>query len=163
MKIGVVLNPAAGAGKAAQLWPALEGEIRRQLGDFALMKTEQPQDAARFAGAFAQERRDLVIACGGDGTIGETVDGLLKSGLAAEALPRFAVLPCGTGSDFARSIGMAGTLREMTARIAAGAVREIERRARHLCRRRGPGGGAPFHQHFKPRPVWPHIARRQQG
>jgi diacylglycerol kinase (ATP) len=126
MKIGIVLNPVAGAGKAAQLWPQFEAEIRRRLGEFTLMKTGRPEDAALFARQFAEQGCDLVIASGGDGTIGETVDGLLKSGLPANALPRFAILPCGTGSDFARSLGMTGTAREMVSKIAAGNEREID-------------------------------------
>lgn len=126
MKIGIVLNPVAGAGRAAKLWPQFEAEIRRQLGDFTLMKTERPEDAARFARQLAEQGCGLVIASGGDGTIGETVDGLLTSGLDAQSLPRFAILPCGTGSDFARSISMTGTPQEMVARIAAGKIREID-------------------------------------
>jgi diacylglycerol kinase (ATP) len=126
MKIGVVLNPVAGAGKAAQLWPQFETEIRRQLGEFTLMKTARPEDAALFAGQYAEQSYDLVIASGGDGTIGETVDGMLKSGVPASALPRFAILPCGTGSDLARSLDMTGSPQEMTARIAAGKEREID-------------------------------------
>jgi YegS/Rv2252/BmrU family lipid kinase len=126
MKIGIVLNPVAGAGRAAQLWPQFENEIRQKLGDFALMKTERPEDAARLARQLAEQGSDLVIAAGGDGTIGETVDGLLTSGLAPSALPRLAILPCGTGSDFARSLGVTGTPQEMIARIAAGKEREID-------------------------------------
>ena len=126
MKIGIVLNPVAGAGKAAQLWPKFESEIRRQLGDFTLMKTGCPEDAARFARQLAEQGCEIVIASGGDGTIGETIDGLLTSGVEARAMPRFAILPCGTGSDFARSIGMTGTPQELAARIAVGKVREID-------------------------------------
>jgi diacylglycerol kinase (ATP) len=126
MKIGVVLNPVAGAGKAAQLWPQFDMEIRRQLGEFTLLKTGRPEDAALFARQFAAEGYDLVIASGGDGTIGETVDGMLKSGVPSSALPRFAILPCGTGSDLARSLGMTGSPQEMAARIAAGREREID-------------------------------------
>ena len=126
MKIGVVLNPVAGAGKAAQLWPQFETEIRRQIGDFTLLKTARPEDAALFGRQLAEQGYDLVIASGGDGTIGETVDGMLKSGVPASALPRFAILPCGTGSDLARSLDMTGSPQEMTARIAAGKEREID-------------------------------------
>ena len=126
MKIGIVLNPVAGAGKAAQLWPQFEAEIRRQLGDFTLMKTGRPEDAAYFSEQLAKQGYDLIIASGGDGTIGETVDGMLKSGVPANALPRFSILPCGTGSDFARSLGMAGTPQQMTARIAAGKERQVD-------------------------------------
>jgi diacylglycerol kinase (ATP) len=126
MKIGVVLNPMAGAGKAARLWPQFESEIQRQLGAFTLMKTARPEDAAQFARHLAEQGYDLVIASGGDGTIGDTVDGLLKSGRPANALPRFAILPCGTGSDFARSLGVNGTPQEMVARIAARRERAID-------------------------------------
>lgn len=126
MKIGIVLNPVAGAGRAAQLWPQFEAEIRRQLGEFTLLKTGRPEDAALFARQLAEQGCGLVIASGGDGTIGETVDGLLKSGVPADALPRFAILPCGTGSDFARSLGLAGTAQEMVSKIAAGREREID-------------------------------------
>ncbi len=126
MKIAVVLNPVAGAGKAAQLWPAFESEIRAQLGEFTLRKTARPEDAALFGQELAEQGHDLVIASGGDGTIGETVDGLLKSGRPPSALPRFAILPCGTGSDFARSLGMTGSAKEMVARIADSKEREID-------------------------------------
>jgi diacylglycerol kinase (ATP) len=126
MKIGVVLNPVAGAGKAAQLWPQFESEIQRQLGAFTLMKTARPEDAAQFARQLAEQGYDLVIAAGGDGTISDTVDGLLKSGRKTSALPHFAVLPCGTGSDFARSLGVAGPASELVSKIANGKAREID-------------------------------------
>lgn len=126
MKIGVVLNPVAGAGRAAQLWPQFETEFRSQLGDFTLRQTTRPEDAAMFARALAEEGFDLVIASGGDGTIGECVDGLLSSGLAADKRPQFAILPCGTGSDLARTLGVKGTAQELVAIISAGKSREID-------------------------------------
>ena len=67
-----------------------------------------------------------MIAAGGDGTIGAVADGLLKSVLPRDGLPRFAILPCGTGSDFARSFGIAGRPRETVARIAQGKERLID-------------------------------------
>jgi diacylglycerol kinase (ATP) len=126
MRIGVVLNPVAGAGKSARLWPQFETELRRQLGEFTLKRTTRPQDAALFAQDFAEQGYDLVIASGGDGTIGETVDGMLRSGRPASALPRFAILPCGTGSDLARSLGVSGTVEEMVAKISGAGAREID-------------------------------------
>jgi diacylglycerol kinase (ATP) len=126
MKVGVVLNPVAGAGKSARLWPQFDIELRRQLGEFTLKRTTRPQDAALFGQEFAEQGYDLVIASGGDGTIGETVDGLLKAGGGGAALPRFAILPCGTGSDLARSLGVSGTAEEMVAKISCGREREID-------------------------------------
>ena len=105
---------------------AYESEIRAKLGEFTLCRTARPEDAALFGQELAEQGHDLVIASGGDGTIGETVDGMLKSGKRGSALPRFAILPCGTGSDFARSLGMTGSANEMVSKLALGKEREID-------------------------------------
>lgn len=126
MKIGVIFNPVAGAGKAAQLWPQFDTEIRTQLGDFSLCKTTRPEDAAILAREMAEDGFDLLIAAGGDGTIGEAADGLLTSGKTATDLPKLGILPCGTGSDLARTLGISGSPAEMVGRIAKGKALNID-------------------------------------
>ncbi len=126
MKIAVVFNPVAGAGRARKFWPQFDAELRRQLGDFTLCQTTQPQDAAKLATQLTSDGFDLIIAAGGDGTIGETVDGLLKSGKSALQLPQLAILPCGTGSDLARSLSIAGSPAELVSRIVAANERIID-------------------------------------
>lgn len=126
MKIAVVFNPVAGAGRAKKFWPQFDAEIRRQLGDFTLCETTQPEDAAKHATHLAGDGYDLVIAAGGDGTIGETADGLLKSSASGLQLPQLAILPCGTGSDLARSLSIAGSPAELVSRIAKGEERLID-------------------------------------
>jgi lipid kinase YegS len=57
-------------------------------------------DAEGFAAAAADRGTDVVIACGGDGTLNEVVNGL-----DGRATP-LGVIPLGTANDFARQMGI---------------------------------------------------------
>jgi diacylglycerol kinase (ATP) len=58
-------------------------------------------DIARLAAEVAEAEVELLIVVGGDGTVNETVNGLLGAGRSR--LPELAVITIGTGKDFARS------------------------------------------------------------
>jgi YegS/Rv2252/BmrU family lipid kinase len=51
----------------------------------------------------AEHGVERVVVVGGDGTIHETANGLLSTGI--ESLPQLGVVPVGTGNDFARLTG----------------------------------------------------------
>lgn len=71
--------------------------------------------ASQLAAASAQGGYDTVICCGGDGTLNETVSGLLK--IPAEDRPQIGYIPAGSTNDFAASLGLPTTLRG-AARVA---------------------------------------------
>lgn len=71
-------------------------------------------DAKRFARAAARRGDDLIIAAGGDGTINEVVNGMVRS----RWQPRLGIVPAGTANDFATGLG----IPEDVARAAASAV-----------------------------------------
>ena len=60
--------------------------------------------AAELAAASRGEGFDLVICCGGDGTLNETVRGLLT--LPPEERPELGYIPAGSTNDFASSLGL---------------------------------------------------------
>jgi diacylglycerol kinase (ATP) len=73
--------------------------------------TFESGDAHRFAWKSAEYGADLVVACGGDGTINEVVNGLYdwidgRDGENAPALPRLGIVPLGTGNDLAGGLGI---------------------------------------------------------
>ena len=80
----------------------------------------------------------LVIAAGGDGTVNEVADGLIN---AAEEGSKAAlgVLPCGTGTDFAKGLGLepgiGGGFEAAIRRMADFEGEGDRRRPRLLCRR----------------------------
>jgi diacylglycerol kinase (ATP) len=95
----LILNPAAGRGRARALLPRLEAALERSGLDAELAVSAGPGDAVRLGRAAAARGRALV-ACGGDGLVGAL------AAIAAEAGIEFAVVPLGGGNDFARHLGL---------------------------------------------------------
>jgi YegS/Rv2252/BmrU family lipid kinase len=81
--------------------------------------TGRPGGAVEIAEREARAGRRLVIACGGDGTISEVANGLLR----AEAETELGILPSGTGGDFRRTLDVPQRTAD-----AAKALREGETR-----------------------------------
>ena len=96
-------NPAAGRGRARTRLPRVVealGAVRDGRGlDVEVVVTASADDLeARARDAFARGRG--VVACGGDGTV------CALAGIAAEAEGMLALVPVGSGNDFARHLGI---------------------------------------------------------
>jgi diacylglycerol kinase (ATP) len=126
MSVGVVVNPVAGGGRMRRDWPRMEKALSAQLGPLDVKETDGPGEACHLAWRLAVRGADLVIAAGGDGTIGEVVDGLLQAREATGQRCDLAVLPAGSGSDFARGLGLIADVEKLATRIAGGERRAID-------------------------------------
>lgn len=98
MKVAFIVNPSAGRGRAGRLWKAIEPEARALGHSLSVYYTTGPGDATRLAAEAAGDGAERVVALGGDGTLYETVNGLV--GTAAS----FGVVPGGTGNDFCKPL-----------------------------------------------------------
>lgn len=97
-------NPAAGGGTYAQ-----HADYARQLYTFLgydvqLWHTERPRHATELAVRAAEEGATMVVVCGGDGAVRETVAGLMSS--AAENRPKLSLVPKGTANILAKTLGL---------------------------------------------------------
>jgi YegS/Rv2252/BmrU family lipid kinase len=99
MRAHAIINPAAGGGRGLRVW-ALIAPILREAGWEITEATSRHQGHARELAAAAPA--DVVLAVGGDGTAQEVANGLL----GAKQRSTMAVVPVGTGNDFARALGM---------------------------------------------------------
>ena len=97
----VIFNPVAGRGRARRLWPQVAGALRAAGLEFDFAATRAPLDAVRLAER-AAGRYAAGIAVGGDGTVHEAVNGLMRA--PAEARPALGVVPLGSGDDFAKML-----------------------------------------------------------
>lgn len=79
---------------------------------------------ADLAQKAAEERAPLVVVVGGDGTVHEAVNGLLRA--AVEKLPELAFLPRGTGDDFSRALGIPRSLDDALSVVLDGKTRTID-------------------------------------
>lgn len=120
----VIVNPRSRSGATGRRWPALEARIRSVLGPVEVEMTRAPRDAERLAREAVRAGVERLVVAGGDGTLGEVASGLLGAGLAGYA--EIGVLPLGTGSDYARSLGLPRDFEAALACIAAGATRRVD-------------------------------------
>jgi diacylglycerol kinase (ATP) len=100
MAVVVVANPSAGRGKGAKLIPRVDALLRSLGVSHSLHICEGPADPERLSRTAALDGAEIVAALGGDGQVGACANGVLGTGTA------LAVIPSGTGNDFARHIGL---------------------------------------------------------
>src|SRR5712691_7162799 len=100
MRVVVVANPTSGRGKGAKIIPKVEERLRSLGVDFVMHVSTGPQDPERLSREAASEGADVVAALGGDGHVGLCANGILGTDAA------LAVIPAGTGNDFARHLGL---------------------------------------------------------
>ena len=100
MRLAVVANPSAGRGKAARLIPRVRAALASMGLDAKILTCADPSDPPLLARAAAEEGAEVVAALGGDGQVGACANGLMGTDAA------LAVIPAGSGNDFARNIGL---------------------------------------------------------
>jgi YegS/Rv2252/BmrU family lipid kinase len=114
-----VVNPTAGAGRAAQALPEVRGELERIGADFRVIETSTAEHAREEAAA-AAAAGEPVAALGGDGLVGTLAGVMCGTGVP------LAILPGGRGNDLARVLGIP-TEPATAARVAVeGDVRVID-------------------------------------
>ena len=122
----VVINPRAGNGSIGRAWPEFSGLLHARIGDHGHTFARGPGDVAGQVAAAVAEGATRVIVVGGDGTVNEAVNGLA----GATGMPPTGVvlglISAGSGSDFARSLGIPADPKAAIERIAAGRTRRID-------------------------------------
>jgi YegS/Rv2252/BmrU family lipid kinase len=121
-----VVNPRAALGKSLRLWPPLYRELSRTLGVFPWDWTERPLHASTLVRNALGEGCDLIICVGGDGTLNEVVNGFFDEQRSLSRQAALALVPCGSGGDFRRSLGLTASLRPAVAAILSGDTREVD-------------------------------------
>lgn len=78
--------------------------LRERGLDVAVRVTWESGDGRRLAGDGVEAGADVIVACGGDGTVGEVAAGILDRSDASS--PSLAIVPMGTANDFAAAAGI---------------------------------------------------------
>ena len=100
------------AAKARQCWPKIKAQLEAAGLDYKSHHTERAGDATLQTRAALKAGNDLIVVVGGDGTLSEAAEGFFQFNDDLDVLPSqinpaatLAVLPAGTGDDFARGLG----------------------------------------------------------
>ena len=115
------MNPAAENGSTGRRWP----KLARRAGSLGLrgdaLFSERPGQLGELARAAADGGASLLVAVGGDGTVNE-----VAQGLAGRDGVELAVIPRGTGWDFARTYGIPRRLEQAVAVALEGRARTVD-------------------------------------
>ncbi|MFV0389400.1 MAG: diacylglycerol/lipid kinase family protein [Pyrinomonadaceae bacterium] len=119
----VIVNPHSAGGNTKARWYGIASDLRAHFGPFQVAFTKRAGDGIELAKNAANSGRSFVIACGGDGTVNEVLNGIM---LAENADTELGVIPSGTGGDFRRTIGMPTESREAARALREGTTTEID-------------------------------------
>lgn len=120
----MIVNPYSGRGAAGRRRAELEGALSSSGLACESVETSGPRHAEVLAGQATAAGRTIIIA-GGDGTIGEVVNGM--AGAQPEGvLGPIGVLPLGTANDLVHNLGLPLPLEPAAAAIVAGRTRRID-------------------------------------
>jgi YegS/Rv2252/BmrU family lipid kinase len=133
-----IINPRSAGGRTGRAARTIARALERTFAPLSVTLTAGPGDAERLARQALREGVERVVAVGGDGTVGEVVNGFFEHGAASNPDAELAVVELGTGGDFRRTFDLPGRLHPALDRIANGTVRAIDvGRVRHAT----PTGG----------------------
>jgi diacylglycerol kinase (ATP) len=129
-RLVIVLNPAAGRGQAGRRRAELErllaaaanqfGDAQNPCADWQIVTTSEPGGASALAAEAVAQGAAVVAAAGGDGTLGETVNGIVGTGA------RLGLIPLGTGNDFARCLGIGTDLPRAVQTLFSGVPKPVD-------------------------------------
>ncbi|UCH42774.1 MAG: diacylglycerol kinase family lipid kinase [Dehalococcoidales bacterium] len=100
----VIVNPVAGANATRRRWPRISRLLKKVGLSFDYQYTEGVGHAIEIAREAAGYGYRYLVAVGGDGTTNEVANGIIDS--TGDGSIALGVVSTGTGSDFARSLGI---------------------------------------------------------
>ncbi len=129
-RMKLILNPQADHGHAGEkdhtLRRLVAEEAAKQGSAFELewVETGHPGHASDLAEQAAKEGCDRIVAIGGDGTIHEIVNGLMR--VEPDQRPAIGILPVGSGNDFAHNVNIPDSLEEAVGNLFGQQIRAVD-------------------------------------
>ena len=114
-KMLFIMNPFAGQKKANKALSEILLLFSQAGYEVVTHMTTGQGDATTEAQRWA-DRMDLVVCCGGDGTLNEVITGVLRAGSTTP----IGYIPAGTTNDFASSLKLSGNLLQAARDIVEG-------------------------------------------
>jgi len=144
MRTLFIVNPAAGQGRAGGRWDKARELAKGIFPGLELARTEKPGHGRELARQATADGVELIVAVGGDGTVGEVVDGFLSVPAQVRHETVLATFPAGSGCDFASHMGVPREPEAWAKFIAEGKRRRLDA-GRATFRA---ADGAPRSRHF---------------
>ena len=96
----LIANRTSGSGSAGAYIDRVREQLAARGVDFEIRETQRPGHATELSKAAVDEGFDVIVVVGGDGTLRETALSVVHTDRI------LGLLPCGTGNDYARALGI---------------------------------------------------------
>jgi len=127
MKIKVLLNPYSNRWNAQKRWGEAEAALRAAGVAFDLSISEHTDHLVELAARAVQSGFSTLIVAGGDGSIGEVVNGAARGWDEKSPFPVvMGAIPLGTANDLCDNIGIPRDFSAVAQMIAKGKTRQID-------------------------------------
>ena len=116
----IIANPVSGGGAVERRWPETE-RLLQELGfSYSVHFTQRRGHAIQLVEEAILKGRRHILGIGGDGTNHEIANGILRQPHVPPTDITYALLPIGTGNDWARTYGISHQPRERLNRLMSG-------------------------------------------
>ena len=123
----VVLNPYSNRWNSQKRWPEAEAALKAAGVKFELAISERKGQIVDLVRQAVQAGFSPIIVAGGDGSIGDAVNGLAKAAMSdREVLGPFGIMPLGSANDLVYSLGLPTDLKAAAGVIAAGRTKAMD-------------------------------------
>ena len=122
----VILNPYSARWRASKRFPKAALELEYAGVAFEVARSERHNHCSELAEQAVKDGFSPIIVAGGDGTVGEVINGMEKATPENEELPPLGIIPLGTANDLVCNLGLPTDLREAAKVIAAGKTRKMD-------------------------------------
>lgn len=119
MRVQIIVNPHSGRGRGVASAEAVASELRAAGWKVSSVTTSGPGHASDLARE-ALATHDLLLACGGDGTLCEVLNGVFPHPGPV------GFIPAGTGNDLCRGLGLSRQPHEVARQLLAGRPRPLD-------------------------------------
>jgi len=122
-QIVVIINPVAGSGMGAAILPVAQEQLPKVFPHANIRFTET-QNAMHAAVLGTITEADLIVVIGGDGTLHDVVQGVMRR--PASTRPVVSLIAVGSGNDYARTIGIPQDPHEAIAALKHGVPAAVD-------------------------------------
>ncbi|MFN4079530.1 MAG: diacylglycerol/lipid kinase family protein [Saprospiraceae bacterium] len=98
----IIANPVAGRGRVRRLWPQVERALQTLGFNYAVHFTRERGHAETLADTALRNGARYLLGIGGDGLNHEIANGIMSQEVCPAKDVTYALLPMGTGNDWAR-------------------------------------------------------------
>ena len=119
-----IVNPKSRSGYGMEIWKRIQLQLQEHDISYQVIHTTKPGHATKLANHLSSDQKPkTVIVLGGDGTLNETINGILPNSAIT-----LGYIPTGSGNDLARSLSLCSDPLEALANLlsSVATVEEID-------------------------------------